>query len=70
MKGSEFLKKLKRYGKARNLSVAFVARRGKGSHGTAYLGGLHTTVKDRKKEIAPGLLHQMLADLGIDPQDF
>ena len=29
-----------------------------------------TTVKDRKKEIGKGLLNKMLADLGIDRDEF
>lgn len=70
MNGNEFFKKIKKYGKAHDLAVAFVAQRGKGSHGTLYLGSKRTTLKDRKKEIGPGLLHAMLADLGIDPNEF
>ena len=41
-----------------------------GSHGTLYAGARRTTVKDRKKEIGKGLLNKMLADLGIDREDF
>ncbi len=72
MTGHEFLKRLTRYAKARGLEVRFVARRGKGSHGTIYLGAetRRTTVKDRRKEIGAGLLKSMLNDLGIDPKDF
>jgi mRNA interferase HicA len=70
MTGHEFLKRLAAYAKAHDMETSFVAKRGKGSHGTVYLGGLHTTVKDRKKEIGVGLLRAMLADLGIDPKDF
>ena len=33
-------------------------------------GDRRTTVKDRKKEIGKGLLGKMLADLGIDNDDF
>jgi predicted RNA binding protein YcfA (HicA-like mRNA interferase family) len=49
---------------------AFFASRGKGSHGTLHLGSAFTTVKDRKKEIGPGLLRVMLKDLGLDVGDF
>ena len=41
-----------------------------GSHGTLYAGDRRTTVKDRKKEIGKGLLNKMLADLGIDRDEF
>ncbi|MDX2020982.1 MAG: hypothetical protein SF187_12145, partial [Deltaproteobacteria bacterium] len=37
----------------------------KGSHGRLFLGGRFTTLKDLKKEIGPGLLKSMCADLGI-----
>ena len=43
--------------------------RGKGSHGTLYYGSGMTTIKDRKKEIGPGLLKSMCNDLGIDPRE-
>jgi len=43
--------------------------RGKGSHATLYFGIRFTIVKDRKKEIGPGLLQKMLSDLGLDKAD-
>ena len=46
-----------------------MASEGPRSHGTLYVGGRRTTVKDRKKESGKGLLAKMLADLGIDRQD-
>ena len=52
------------------MEVRFVASEGAGSHGTLYAGKRKTTVKDRKKEIGKGLLAKMLADLGIDRDDF
>ena len=47
-----------------------MASEGPGSHGTLYTGNRKTTVKDRRKEIGKGLLAKMLADLGIDRDDF
>ena len=47
-----------------------MASEGPGSHGTLYAGERKTTVKDRKKEIGKGLFAKMLADLGIDRDDF
>ncbi len=70
MNGNEFLRRLKKYAKAHEVLVAFQARRGKGSHGTDYLGTARTTLKDRKKEIGTGLLQSMLDDLGIKKDDF
>ncbi len=69
MKGSEFLRRLKRYGRSRSLEVRLDEKRGKGSHATVYVGERYTVVKDRKKEIGKGLLRAMLNDLGIDPSE-
>lgn len=70
MNGNEFLARVRRYAKARRLAMELVSRRGKGSHARLYLGSKFTTLKDRKKEIGPGLLAKMLRDLKIDPDDF
>jgi len=69
MNGAEFIKKIKAAAKARELSCRLDASRGKGSHATLYLGNSFTIVKDRKKEIGPGLLASMLADLGLTKED-
>ena len=69
MNGNEFLKKLRKIARERDLRLEFVRERGKGSHGTLYLGDRHTVMKDRKKEIGPGLLGKMLANLGLDKSD-
>ena len=69
MNGNELLKKLKKLGKQNNTAVRFETKRGKGSHGTLYFGSHKTILKDRKKEIGPGLLSKMLADLGLDKND-
>ena len=69
MNGNELLKKLRKIARERNLRLKFVRERGKGSHGTLYLGDRHTIMKDRKKEIGPGLLNRMLDNLGLDKRD-
>ena len=69
MNGNELLKRLKKIARQRNLQLQFVRERGKGSHGTLYLGDRYTIMKDRKKEIGPGLLKKMLTDLGLDKSD-
>lgn len=70
MNGRQFIASVRRWARHRNLKVRFVASQGAGSHGTLHAGDRKTTVKDRKKEIGKGLLHKMLADLGIDRGDF
>ena len=68
--GRQFISRVRKWARARNLEVRFVASEGPGSHGTLYAGHRKTAVKDRKKEIGKGLLARMLADLGIDREEF
>jgi mRNA interferase HicA len=65
MTGNELLRKLRKVAKQRGLEYRFVTERGKGSHGTVYIGSRFTVAKDRTKEIGPGLLKGMLSDLGL-----
>lgn len=69
MKGSEFLKKLRKLGKMRGINVRLVPERGKGSHSTVYYGSKFTTIKDLKKEIGLGLLSVYCKQLGVDKND-
>jgi mRNA interferase HicA len=70
MKGTEFLRKVKRIGQSRGITVRFEAKRGKGSHGTLYFGTSRTVVQDLKKELPLGTLHAMLRQLGLTMKDF
>ena len=70
MNGREFIARVRKWARSRDLEVRFVASEGAGSHGTLYAGDRRTTIKDRKKEIGKGLLNKMLADLGIERDDF
>ena len=67
--GAELAKKLKRLAKQRDLEFEYEPRHGKGSHGHLLFGDKLTTVKDPKKEIGPGLLHDMLKQLGLTKED-
>ena len=69
MNGRQFIVRVRKWARRRNLEVRFVASEGAGLQGTLYAGDRKTTVKDRKKEIGRGLLSKMLADLGIDWDD-
>jgi mRNA interferase HicA len=51
------------------MGVLFDKGHGKGSHGRLYYGDRFTTLKDRKKEIGPGLLSAMLQQLGLTKRD-
>ncbi len=61
--------RVKKIAREREVPVRFDSRHDKGSHGRLYYGNRFTTVKDRKKEIGPGLLRKMLADLGLKTDD-
>lgn len=67
--GNEFERKIKKIGRKNGIIVVFDSGHGKGSHGRLYYGNRFTTLKDRKKEIGPGLLVAMLAQLGLTKAD-
>jgi mRNA interferase HicA len=69
MTGNEFERRIRRLGRKRGVSVSFDAGHGKGSHGRLYYGDAFTTLKDRRKEIGPGLLSAMLHQLGLTRDD-
>jgi predicted RNA binding protein YcfA (HicA-like mRNA interferase family) len=69
MTGGEFERKIRQLGRKRGVTVSFDRSHGKGSHGRLYYGNRFTTLKDRKKEIGPGLLKAMLDQLGLAKPD-
>lgn len=69
MTGSELERRIKKLGRRLGVPVSFDQGRGKGSHGRLYYGDRFTTLKDRKKEIGPGLLNAMLDQLGLTKDD-
>ncbi|MBI3693988.1 MAG: type II toxin-antitoxin system HicA family toxin [Acidobacteria bacterium] len=69
MKGSEFVRKLQKLGRRRNIAVAWVPERGKGSHGLLYFGAKMTTVRNLKDELDKGAFHGMLKQLGLTARD-
>ena len=70
MKGREFIDRVFELGSERAVSVRLDTKRGKGSHVTLYYGTHKTVVKDRRKELAPGLLSAMIRQLGLNRSDF
>ena len=66
MNGNELIARLRKLALAQGIKVELVTRGGKGSHARLYFGDRFTTLKDRRKEIGPGLLRKMLRDLDID----
>jgi mRNA interferase HicA len=69
MTGNELLRRLRRLGQQRGVDVRLDELRGKGSHAALHYGSRRTTLKDRRKEIGPGLLRDMLRQLGLTPRD-
>ncbi len=69
MNGKELLRKIKKLAKEKGKHFEIFKAHGKGSHGTLKYGDNKTTIKDPKKEIGPGLLKKMLAQLNIDKDD-
>ena len=67
--GNEFMRKVKKLGRRRDIAVEFVPERGKGSHGTLYFGDRKTTVRNLKDELKTGTLHAMLDQLGLTLSD-
>ena len=69
LNGTEFLRRVRRIGKRRNIAVRFDAVIGKGLRGVLFFGRRSTVIKDRKKEIGAGLLAAMLRRLGLSKRD-
>lgn len=69
MKGSEFIRRIRRLGRRRGIPVALQSERGKGSHQLLYYGTHRTVVRNPKDELKTGTLHAMLEQLGLDRQD-
>ncbi len=69
MKGRRFIDRVVAIGRERGVPVRIDRKRGKGSHFVLHLGDRKTVVKDRRKEIGPGLLSAMLHQLGLTHRD-
>ena len=69
MKGRDFIDRVFEIGRERGITVRIDAERGKGSHITLYYGDRFTIVKDRRKQIRPGLLSAMIRQLGLTRSD-
>ena len=69
VKGREFIELVPKVGRERGVPVRIDTKRGKGSHITVYYGARKTVVKDRRKELRPGLLSAMVRQLGLANDD-
>ncbi len=69
MKGSEFIRRVRRLGRRQGVPVEVRAERGKGSHRMLFFGDRRTVVRDPKDELKTGTLHAMLKQLGLALED-
>ena len=69
MRGSEFIRKVRRLAKERGITCRVEAKRGKGSHITLYFGDRFTVARNPRDELKTGTLHAMLKQLGLTMDD-
>ena len=69
MTGTEFLKRIRKLAKERELNYSWHAEMGKGSHGVLKLADRRTVVRNLKDELKPGTLHAMLKQLDLTATD-
>ncbi len=69
MKGSEFIRRVRKLAKGRGIQARVGKKRGKGSHVTLYFGERFTIVRNPKDELKTGTLKAMLNQLGLKEDD-
>lgn len=69
MRGNEFIRRVRKYAKRRNIACGWRPDRGKGSHGLLILGDRRTVVRNPKDELKTGTYHAMLKQLGLTEKD-
>jgi mRNA interferase HicA len=70
MKGSEFLRKVKKLAKEKGVNAELIQRRGKGSHSTLIYDTRFTIIRNLKDELKTGTYKAMLKQLGIDEDEW
>ena len=69
MKGNDFIRKIKKLAKQRELLCQIDKKRGKGSHVTLYFGDKRTIVRNPRDELKTGTLNAMLKQLALSLND-
>lgn len=69
MTGKEFVKRLHKLSKSRQIEMRIESKRGKGSHVTLYFGENYAVIPDLKKELKTGTLSAILKQLGLEKGD-
>lgn len=65
VRGSEFIRRVRKYAKTHGLRCEWHPNLGKGSHGVLILEQRRTVVRDTKDELKTGTLHAMLKQLDL-----
>lgn len=65
MNGARFIRRIRKLGRKRGISVEVVTSRGKGSHVTLLYGSRFTTVPGHRGDLPKGTLAAMLKGLGL-----
>lgn len=69
MTGFEFIKKVRKLARAKNLSFEVNSERGKGSHVTIYYADRYTVLRNPRDDLKTGTYHAMLKQLDIDKSE-
>lgn len=69
MTGAEFIRRIRRLGRARNVPVRVETRKGKGSHARLWYGDRPTVVPHPQRELKRGTLAAIVRQLGLRPDD-
>jgi len=69
MRGNEFIRRVQKLAKARDLHCEWHPDLGKGSYGILILGDRRTVVRNPKDELKAGTFHAMLKQLGLSRGD-
>ncbi len=69
IKGSEFIRKVKKLAKERGIEAYVDKKRRKESHVTLYFGDCFTIVRNPKDELKTGTFKAMLNQLGIEEHE-
>jgi mRNA interferase HicA len=67
--GAQFIRRIRKLGRKRGISVEVVTSRGKGSHVTLLFGSRFTTVPGHRGDLPKGTLAAMLKELGLALSD-
>lgn len=66
MRGRQYLKKIKRLGRAEGIEVWTVKSRGKGSHQMLHYGDRKTTIKNPREDWSPQYFKLICTQLGLE----